>query len=139
MSCSCSDNMPKTEEEWRKVLTPEQYKILRESGTEEPKSGKYDKFYEPGYYKCIGCGTKLFESEAKYDSGSGWPSFNAAINESENIVRLPDPSIPDRPRVEVRCKKCNGHLGHVFQDGPAPTGERFCINSIVIEHVPKSQ
>uniref|UniRef100_A0A914XQB2 Peptide-methionine (R)-S-oxide reductase n=1 Tax=Plectus sambesii TaxID=2011161 RepID=A0A914XQB2_9BILA len=118
-------------------LTEQQREVLRNAATEDAGSGKYDKFYEAGNYTCVGCGTKLFSSETKYDSGSGWPSFYKAENEQESIVRIPDHSVPDRPRVEVRCKKCDGHLGHVFQDGPQESGERFCINSCVIQHQTK--
>ncbi|XP_070547236.1 peptide methionine sulfoxide reductase MsrB-like [Ptychodera flava] len=121
--------------EWEKKLTPEQYYVCREKGTEEPFSGEYYSNDEEGIYKCVCCGTELFSSETKYDSGCGWPSFYSAIgskglDESDsNIMRRSDNSHGMR-RTEVLCKHCDSHLGHVFNDGPPPTGLRFCINSV---------
>lgn len=120
--------MPKTEEEWRKRLTPEQYHILREKGTEGPGTGALYHHTEAGTYVCAGCGAELFSSETKYDSGSGWPSFWAAVK-PEAIRTAVDTSRGMR-RTEIMCARCGGHLGHVFDDGPRETtGKRFCVNS----------
>ena len=117
----------KTESEWRQTLDPEQYRILREKGTEAPFSGEYDHVFEPGIYHCAGCGAKLFGSDAKYDSGCGWPAFFAPAD-GEAIEEETDAS-HGMVRTEVMCASCGGHLGHVFPDGPHPTGVRYCINS----------
>ena len=117
----------KTEEEWRRELTPEQYHILREKGTERPFTGEYVNEKTPGVYRCAGCGTELFSSDTKYDSGSGWPSFFAPIDE-ENVETEEDRSHGMR-RTEVMCATCHAHLGHIFPDGPRPTGVRYCVNS----------
>ncbi|PAV86824.1 hypothetical protein WR25_04600 [Diploscapter pachys] len=117
-----------TEEEWKSVLPPEVYNIAREAGTEPAFSGGYDKFYEKGFYACRLCGAQLFKSDAKFSSGCGWPAFSKSIDNDLNIVRIPDNSY-GMQRTEVRCKQCNAHLGHVFDDGPKETGERYCINS----------
>ncbi len=117
----------KTKEEWKKVLTPEQYHILREKGTERAFTGKYDKNHEHGIYRCAACGLELYRSEEKYDSRTGWPSFTAPIAAS-NVLTLPDNSFFSQ-RTEVVCPRCGGHLGHVFDDGPKPTGKRYCMNS----------
>lgn len=117
----------KTDDEWRKLLTPVQFNILRQKGTERAFTGEYDKFYEPGTYYCAACGTELFTSKTKYNSGCGWPAFYEPAN-NKNIVEKKDTSY-GMVRVEVLCAKCGGHLGHVFEDGPKPTGLRYCINS----------
>ena len=123
----------KTNEEWKKTLTPEQYHILREKGTERAFSGKYDKHHEHGVYRCAACGLDLYRSEEKYDSGTGWPSFTAPIA-PENISTRPDNSFFSQ-RTEVLCPRCGGHLGHVFDDGPKPTGKRYCMNSAALQFV----
>jgi peptide-methionine (R)-S-oxide reductase len=125
----------KTDEEWRRDLTPEQYEVLRRKGTEPPFSGEYDETFEPGVYKCAGCGAQLFTSEAKYDSGCGWPAFYAPSAE-EAIDEERDTTF-GMVRTEVMCSNCGGHLGHVFPDGPAPTGQRYCINSLALELDPE--
>ena len=127
--------MPKakqiSEGEWKTCLSPEQYKILREKGTEMPFTGKYVRNKKGGIYICAGCGNKLFSSDTKFDSGTGWPSFfKPAENDSVEIKK--DSSF-GMHRIEVICKKCGGHLGHLFDDGPQPTGQRFCINSSALD------
>jgi len=120
--------MPKTEAEWKKKLTPEQYHVLREKGTEMPGTGKFLHNKETGMYTCGACGAELFKSDAKFESGTGWPSFDKA---TENVGQRPDDS-HGMHRVEVYCKRCGGHLGHLFDDGPSTTGKRFCINSCAL-------
>ena len=119
-----------TEEEWKKKLTSEEFHILREKGTERPFTGEYDKFYKDGTYKCAGCGTELFTSSSKYDSGCGWPAFYEAM--PEKIQESADNSF-GMTRVEITCENCGGHLGHVFNDGPQPSGLRYCVNSISLD------
>lgn len=120
------------EQDWQKKLTTEQYRVLREKGTETPGSGKYYRTTEPGMYRCVGCGQELFSSETKYDSGSGWPSFFAPVD-PEKVELIQDNS-HGMSRTEVRCRRCGGHLGHVFDDGPTDKGgQRFCINSVSLE------
>jgi peptide-methionine (R)-S-oxide reductase len=118
----------KTDEEWKKMLTPEQYNVCRNKDTEIPFTGKYNDCKEKGVYKCSCCGNELFDSDTKFESGTGWPSFNKPINE-ENVKCESDTSM-GIVRTEVMCKKCGAHLGHVFDDGPQPTKLRYCINSI---------
>ncbi len=118
----------KSEEDWKKELTPERYKVLRKKGTERAFTGELLKNKEKGMYVCAGCGAELFASDTKYESGSGWPSFWQPA-EKENIEEKGDNSLFTR-RTEVLCKQCGGHLGHVFEDGPQPTGLRYCINSL---------
>lgn len=118
----------KTDEEWQKILTPEQYRICRKKDTERPFTGKYNDCKENGMYKCSCCGNELFDSNSKFESGTGWPSFFKPIND-ENIKCEPDTDY-GMIRTEVMCKKCGAHLGHVFDDGPQPTNLRFCINSV---------
>lgn len=124
----------KTDAEWKQILTPEQYYILREKGTEQPYTGAYDKNKQAGTYHCAACGLALFSSKAKYDSGTGWPSFWEPIYRS-NVKEEEDRSL-EEVRTEVNCRRCGGHLGHVFDDGPAPTGLRYCINSAALKFKP---
>ncbi|HZT86199.1 MAG TPA: peptide-methionine (R)-S-oxide reductase MsrB [Gaiellaceae bacterium] len=126
--------MPKVEKpesQWREELTPEQHRVLREKGTEAPFSGEYDHVFEQGTYRCAGCGAELFDSDAKYDSGCGWPAFSAPARE-EAVDEETDTS-HGMVRTEVLCASCGGHLGHVFPDGPRPTGLRYCINSAALK------
>lgn len=118
----------KTEKEWKGTLTPEQYNVLREKGTEQAFTGRYYHNTEKGVYLCAGCGNELFYSDAKFDSGSGWPSFWVPVSE-KSVVTQPDNSHSMR-RTEILCGKCGSHLGHVFDDGPKPTGMRYCVNSL---------
>lgn len=122
-----SNSMPKTEEEWREALTPEQYRVLREQGTEAPFSGKLIHPDKDGMFRCAACGNALFSADAKFESGTGWPSFDQAL---PGAVTLHEDASHGMRRTEVRCARCGSHLGHVFDDGPTETGKRYCINAV---------
>jgi peptide-methionine (R)-S-oxide reductase len=130
-----SDKVIKTDKEWKKELTPEQFAVLRQKGTERAYTGAYWNTKDPGTYRCAGCGEVLFQSDTKYDSGCGWPSFYAP--NSSNVVAEAADNSHSMQRTEVLCAKCGGHLGHVFNDGPKPTGLRYCINSVSLKFEPK--
>ena len=125
-----TNRVEKSDEQWRRELAPEQYAVLRQKGTERPFTGEYDHVFEPGTYHCAGCGTELFRSDAKFDSGCGWPAFSAPVGEDAGEEET-DVS-HGMSRTEVLCATCGGHLGHVFPDGPGPTGLRYCINSVAL-------
>ena len=129
--------MPSTEQEWRKRLTSEQYHILREKGTERAFTGQYWNEHRGGSYRCAGCGAELFDAATKFESGTGWPSFTEPVDPG-HVGVFHDMSHGMR-RTEIRCRRCDGHLGHVFDDGPPPTGQRYCLNSVSLEFVPKGR
>lgn len=132
-----NDNFKKTEEDWKKTLTPEQYHVLREKGTERPFTGQYNLHFEKGIYKCAGCGYELFDDSQKFESHCGWPSFDAELGNGDRIKKIRDTSF-GMIRTEIVCARCNGHLGHVFDDGPTKTGVRYCVNSLSIDFEPKA-
>lgn len=131
------NSLPNTEQGWKEKLTPEQYRVLRKKGTEPPFKNQYNSDYSDGIYVCAGCGTALFDSSAKFDSGTGWPSFHSPIDENA-VAEQPDHSLPVT-RTEIICSNCHSHLGHVFEDGPAPTGLRYCMNSISLKRTERDE
>lgn len=132
-----TEKIRKSDEEWRRELTPEQYRIARQGGTERAFTGEHHDSKAEGMYVCVCCGQELFSSDHKYDSGSGWPSFHSSVA-GDRVEERPDHS-HGMARTEVLCSRCDAHLGHVFDDGPHPTGKRFCVNSASLKHKPKER
>jgi peptide-methionine (R)-S-oxide reductase len=130
-----NEDSKRSDAEWKKILSPEQYEVLRRKGTERAFTGKYYNSKETGVYRCAGCGNPLFDSETKFDSGSGWPSYYQPV--SEDAVDTAEDQSYGMTRTEVLCACCGGHLGHVFPDGPEPTGRRYCINSVSLDFEPR--
>jgi peptide-methionine (R)-S-oxide reductase len=130
-----NEDSKRNDAEWEKILSPEQYEVLRRKGTERAFTGKYYNSKETGVYRCAGCGNPLFDSETKFDSGSGWPSYYQPV--SEDAVDTAEDQSYGMTRTEVLCARCGGHLGHVFPDGPEPTGRRYCINSVSLDFEPR--
>ena len=128
----------KTEEDWKKELSPEQYRILREKGTESPHSGEYNEHFEKGFYTCGGCGEELFSSDQKFDGHCGWPSFDGEIGGGEKVKKVKDFSF-GMIRTEIICARCGGHLGHLFDDGPTASGQRYCVNSLSLKFKPSEK
>jgi peptide-methionine (R)-S-oxide reductase len=128
------ETVTKTEEQWKEELSPEQYEVLRRKGTEAPFTGKYVHNHDDGVYRCAACGAELFSSDTKFDSGTGWPSFTEPMVAEK--VELREDTSHGMRRIEVVCRRCGGHLGHVFDDGPKPTGKRYCINSCSLDFEP---
>lgn len=135
MAEKMAEKIRKTEDQWRRELTPEQYHVLREKGTERAFSGEYEHTKTPGVYRCAACGQELFAADAKYDSGSGWPSFFQPA--APDRVETHEDTTYGMRRIEVTCARCDSHLGHVFPDGPRPTGQRYCLNSASLKLDPK--
>ncbi|WP_338867612.1 peptide-methionine (R)-S-oxide reductase MsrB [Myxococcus stipitatus] len=131
------DKLTLSDAQWRERLTPEEYNVLRKHGTERPGSGCFLGTKTPGTYVCAGCGNPLFKSGTKFESGTGWPSFTQTVG-PDAVAEIDDHS-HGMTRTEVRCARCDGHLGHVFPDGPPPTGQRYCMNSVAMKHVPEGQ
>ncbi len=130
-------SLNKTEAEWKKILTPEQYEVLRNKGTERPGTGEYNKHFAKGYYTCAGCVTELFSSDQKFDSHCGWPSFDGELGGGDRVKKVKDFS-HGMIRTEIVCAKCGGHLGHIFDDGPTDSGQRYCVNSLSLGFKPAS-
>lgn len=137
-SKSMDTNFTKSEAEWKKILSPEQYEVLRNKGTERPGTGEYNHFSEKGTYACAACGTELFTSEQKFDSHCGWPSFDNNIAGGDRVKQVKDFS-HGMIRTEIVCAKCGGHLGHIFDDGPTSTGMRYCVNSLSLKFIPEKK